>query len=331
MKCYNKRTYEKLGFDVIRAEVAKRALGPEAREEAQHLGPIDDRKQLLAELQQVNELREVLLFDDPFPLNRIPAMARILDSLRLEGSWVPAESLSELLSWLVNIKDTRAFLHSRREKYPALYQLIQPLGNPKALIEAIDAVIDERGEIRDNASPDLVRIRKEIRSASNEVRVLLNRVLRKAQEKNWTDAPEITLRNDRLVVPVKAENKSRISGFVQDVSSSGNTVFVEPTEALSLNNRLRELQIREQNELVRILMEIASEIREHLDELSASRKLMIRLDLVGPAPSWQWTSMPFCQPLPLREKACACKWLFTPCSSSKPCRMSLRWCPWTWA
>ncbi len=280
MRCYNKHTFEKLGFDVIRREVARRAMSEEARELALALQPIESIEGLMLELTRVNELRELLLFDNAFPLNRMPALDPILRRLELEGDWLKLENLSALWRWLLSIGEIRAFMKSRKEKYPVLHDWVYSLPFQKEWISQIERILDEHGNIRDNASPELLRIRKEQKSASNELRSMLNRILRKAQENNWTEAPEITLRNDRLVIPVKADSKGRLDGFVQDVSSSGNTVFIEPTASLHLNNRLRELQIREQNELVRILQQFTAYIRQHAAELRGFHQIMVELDLV---------------------------------------------------
>lgn len=280
MQCYNKHTFEKLGFDTILKEVAKRAMSEDAREKAFEIGPIESEELIVMELAKVDELRELLLFDDAFPMSRMPALDSILRRLELEGDWLKVESLKSLLQWFLSIKSIRSYMKSRKEKYPNLYQLVYSLPFQQEWINEIGKILDEHGNVRDNASPELNSIRKEQKSASNELRTQLNRILRKAQENKWTDAPEITIRNDRLVIPVKADNKSRLPGFVQDVSSSGNTVFIEPTASLQLNNRLRELQIREQNEIVRILQKFTAFIREDAEALRDFHKVMIDLDLL---------------------------------------------------
>jgi DNA mismatch repair protein MutS2 len=280
MQCYNKHTFEKLGFDTILKEVSRRAMSEDAKEKALEMIPFEDEGLMLSELSKVNELRELLLFDDPFPLGRMPALDIILKRLELKGDWLKVESLKSLRSWFQSIKEIRSYMKSRKEKYPNLHELVFSLPFQENWISAIDRILDDNGNVRDNASPELSRIRKEIKSASNELRTMLNRVLRKAQENNWTDAPEITIRNDRLVIPVKAEQKGRLAGFVQDVSSTGNTVFIEPTASLQLNNRLRELQIKEQNEIVRILQEFTASIREDAAALRNFHQVMIGLDLL---------------------------------------------------
>lgn len=280
MQCYNKHTFEKLGFDVILKEVSRRAMSEDARERALEIGPILSDELLLLELAKVNELRELLLFDDAFPMTRMPALDSILRRLELEGDWLKVESLSALRQWFQSIKDIRSYMKSRQEKYPNLYQLVYSLPFQQEWINEIDTILDENGNIRDNASPELRAIRKEQKSASTELRTQLNRILRKAQENNWTDAPEITIRNDRLVIPVRADQKSRLDGFVQDVSASGNTVFIEPTASLQLNNRLRELQIREQNEIIRILQKFTAYIRADAEALRNFHLVMIDLDLL---------------------------------------------------
>ncbi|MCB0850814.1 MAG: endonuclease MutS2, partial [Bacteroidetes bacterium] len=178
------------------------------------------------------------------------------------------------------IHDTRNYLHKRKETYPILDEMVNRAVFDPGLIRVIADVFDERGNLKDNATPELKSIRKQLVSSGNELRTTLQRILSKANEENWSTDKEITFRNDRLVIPVKAEAKNKISGFVQDISQTGNTVFIEPAEALTLNNKLRELQIREQNEIIKILQILSGQIAEKLPELMQFRSIMVEMDII---------------------------------------------------
>ncbi|MEM6264231.1 MAG: endonuclease MutS2 [Bacteroidota bacterium] len=278
MRCHHENTFEKLGFDQILIQAEKRALSAEGKAVVASLVPVKGYQQVWDELVRVNEFRELLMFGDPFPMNRLRSVGSTLEKAAIKGNWLGASELFDLLDWLRTIEAVKKYFKSREEKYPHLHQEVNPHPFNGNLVSAIEQVLDARGNVKDNASPALAKIRKEMSSGSKELRVVLNRVLRKAKENKWSEDQEITIRNDRLVIPVKAEAKNRISGFVQDVSQSGQTVFVEPAEALALNNRMKELQIKEQNEIIRILTELTAIIHAETEGLETFRYLMTRLD-----------------------------------------------------
>lgn len=276
----NPQTLQKLGFDTILAETRRLALSEEAREIIDEIVPTDDADQLLPELETVREFAELLRYDEPFPTDHFASVGPWLRKAAVDGAWLNTNELHSLLRWLQTIRKVRAYLNNRKERYPRLDALVNAGGYPQGLVAAIERIVDEYGNLRSDASPELGKIRRDLQSASSEVRVVLNRILRKANDSGWGAADEITIRNDRFVVPVRADSKGRVPGFVQDVSQSGNTVFIEPAETLPLNNKVRELQIAEHNEIIRILQTITSRIREDLDSLLSFREAMLAVDVV---------------------------------------------------
>ncbi|MFN6082636.1 MAG: endonuclease MutS2, partial [Bacteroidota bacterium] len=131
----------------------------------------------------------------------------------------------------------------------------------------IERIIDDKGELRPNASPDLSKISAQVSEKEKEARKRINRIFEHASEKNWLADSGITIRDGRLVLPVLAEHKRNISGFVHDESATGQTVFIEPTEIFEINNRIRELQIAYMRERERILIELTDKLRPHLPEM----------------------------------------------------------------
>lgn len=280
MKLYNEHTFEKLGFHTIREVVASYTLSRSARERARAIAPQANGKWLIPELERVAEMTAIFRHDDPFPFNQLTDTSAILSKAKVEGAWLNAEDFHVLTSWLETIANVRAYLNAKQEDYPRLFRMLHREDFNTKLVKSIKAVIDERGKVRDNASPKLVSLRQEQASAGKELRGSLQRTLRYARDNKWSEAAELTIRNDRLVIPVKADAKGRIPGFVHDISSSGNTVFIEPTEALGLNNRLRELLIEERNEIVRILQSLTQELAFDIGELQGFCETMTRLDLL---------------------------------------------------
>ena len=280
MKLYNVHSYEKLGFDVVLEEVGRRLSSEDARQEWTRVQPTADWKLLQIQLGRTEEFLQLLGSGLSLPRFRFLSVLRYLNKIEVGGNWLSLEELYELLSWMQCIQGIRAFFDKQEESFPLLHKMVgEPPYSPQ-LAEHIAGLFDERGQLRDDATPELLRIRQGQKRVSKELRNLLYSVLNKALQNNWTVEREITIRNDRLVVPIKADSKGRIPGFVQDVSQSGQTVFVEPAEALALNNQLKEYQFQEQNEILRILQELTEKIREQLPMLEQFQQVMRDLELV---------------------------------------------------
>ena len=280
MKLSHAHTYQKLGFDVILQQLVQRVSSEEAQAACLAITPGSDPDVVMPELRRVEEFRQLMEAQDTQPAHHLPAVSPLLRKVEVAGNWLSVAELNRLLGWLETIVEVREYLHKRKELYPELDRLVNRQSFNPQLTKRISRLLDPNGNLRDDASPALASIRKQLNQASNDLRSTLYRLLRRAQENGWGTEGEIVLRNDRLVIPLKAEAKNQMPGFVQDVSNTGGTVYVEPAEALPLNNRIRELQISEHNEIVRILKEITSELRQYITELSEFRGIMLQLDLV---------------------------------------------------
>ena len=280
MKCYHPNTYVKLGFDEILRHGLRKIPGEEARERWSALQPWSDPDRIQLELERVQECKNLLEFGEKIPGLTFNSVGKLLAKIDIPGNWLTAEEMYRFLQWLIALKEIRDYLAKHQETYPHLHAFVSRPGFNVKLIQEIKLVLDDRGKLRDNASPELARIRKAIHSQSRELRSLLNRLLKKAIENNWTVEKEITFRNDRLVIPIRADFKGRISGFVQDMSQSGGTIYIEPTEALVLNNQIRELKLNEHNEIIRILQELTARIAEEGGDLAALRETFLELEII---------------------------------------------------
>ena len=300
MKIYNPNTFQKLGFDIIIKETAKRAISEDAKAACLEMLPYSDTEMLIDRLEKVREMKDLLDFDDPFPFNQFSSVGFILQKTSVKGNWLSLEELARLYKWLTVVKQVRAYLSKRKEKYPKIASLAGDAGFTESVLKDVEKILDPYGNMRDDASPELSSIRKNIKNIGIELRTLLNRILRHANDNNWSVEKEITMRNDRLVIPVKADSKGRIPGFIQDISQSGQTVFIEPTESLVFNNRLREYQILEQNEIVKILIQITDTIRGEVASLLYFKEVITEIDILRAKAMMAKTlkaSLPNIQPL----------------------------------
>lgn len=280
MKNLSQQTETKLGYDAIRQLLEARAMTDQGKELCHQLRPYRQSKDVQVELTRVEECRDLLRFDEDFSLDYTGNVSELLGYASVPGNWLQVRDFFQLLRWLRMVRELITFFSSRHIKYPALAELVKNLSWNKTLLKGIEAIVDERGNIKDNASSKLQELRKEQAQQSADLRKSMQAILRNAIDKGWSDANELTIRNDRLVIPMKADFKGRIKGFVQDVSQSGQTIFLEPSAALEANNKLRQLILQEHNEIVRILTVLTTSLREDLPALRRYSEVVAQLDFI---------------------------------------------------
>ena len=274
---------QKIDFQVIRDGLkgcCMSSLGKERVDAMQWLTHYPTVRDLLA---RVREMMAVMT--DPalaFPHGEIYDLREALSRIRIEGLFMDeAElfSLRKMLDYAGQLE--RFFATLDKAKYPLLSQesgIGSQLGN---IITTIDRILDRYGKMRDNASPELARIRKEISASQGSVSRALNAILRQAQAEGILDkdaAP--TMREGRLVLPVPPAYKRKIGGIVHDESATGKTVFIEPQQVVEANNRIRELEGEERRERMRILMAITAEIRPQVPQILETETYLAEVDFL---------------------------------------------------
>ncbi len=274
---------QKIDFQVIRDGLkgcCMSSLGKERVDAMQWLTHYPTVRDLLA---RVREMMAVMT--DPalaFPHGEIYDLREALSRIRIEGLFMDeAElfSLRKMLDYAGQLE--RFFAMLDKVKYPLLSQesgIGSQLGN---IITTIDRILDRYGKMRDNASPELARLRKEISASQGSVSRALNAILRQAQAEGILDkdaAP--TMREGRLVLPVPPAYKRKIGGIVHDESATGKTVFIEPQQVVEANNRIRELEGEERRERMRILMAITAEIRPQVPQILETETYLGEVDFL---------------------------------------------------
>jgi DNA mismatch repair protein MutS2 len=266
-----------LEYDKIRLLLASFTVTGPGRERALELLPLEDDRQVAEALAEVSEMR--LLFEEAGrpPVGGCRDLRESFVRLRAEGSWLPAECLLDVLSSLDAARDCRAFLGGR-EEIPLLSALGGALNPCPPLRAQIAESIGSRGEILDGASFELGELRGEIRRLRGRIRKTLEELLLSERYDGVFQDRLITERNGRYVVPVKADHRGRIKGFVHDESASGQTLYVEPTTVLDWNNQLQALQRAERREEERILRRLADLVRRDACALKDNQEILGRLD-----------------------------------------------------
>lgn len=291
-------TFEnKIGFNEIRTLLRERCLSSLGKEEIDKIAFMDDMKAINTQLARVREFRKLQEEAEDFPISYFFDVRQSVARLRLEGTHLEEDELFDLRRSMGTICDIVAYLnrcdedeasisqdgwkHEPVYPYPALHELADGVMTYPQILQRIDQILDKFGKIRDTASPELNNIRRELAKTEGSISRTLYSILRSAQsegliEKDITPA----MRDGRLVIPIVPTMKRKIKGIVHDESASGKTLFVEPTEVVEANNRVRELEAEERREIIRILNEIAKTIRPHVPQILASYKLLAQIDMI---------------------------------------------------
>ena len=256
------------------------------------LAPLATLAETQTRLDEITEMRGLLNAGETPPVSSLPDLRSPLQQLQLAGRALEPRALLDLALFLGVARRVCGFLASRRERCPLLQAIGQGMANLQAQEHAIAAAISSTdGSVKDSASPVLHRIRKDIVRATAEAREALQRIAKKLGERDMLQESMVTLREGRLVLMLKDEYRTRVSGLIHDESASGKTVFLEPMESVALNNRIRQLHAAEREEIERILLELSDRFRQVLPALHGNHEHMIALDMIhakaAAAQRWQ--------------------------------------------
>jgi len=269
-----------LEFDKIRQLVAEKALSPLGRESAAELAPLTDRGEILVALTQVSELKELLQKGEDFPLQGIKDVRSGLARCRRQGAVLEPVELLDIGGVLKVCHRLKAFMEDRREEYSHLEAMIRELNPLEVLRKKIDEKIDAKGNVKDGASKKLERIRRENEISRDRILAKLRSLLLHMSGGKGVREGVITIREGRYVIPLRGDQRNRVPGIIHDRSASGTTIFVEPASVIELGNRLRELELEERREILRILRSLTRLVSENLEDLSADLTILQKLDLI---------------------------------------------------
>ncbi|EOZ95847.1 Recombination inhibitory protein MutS2 [Indibacter alkaliphilus LW1] len=232
-------------------------------------------------LDQTEEFRRIILSGESFPASNFTNIHPFLEKAKIEGTFLYEEEFHEVKLALSTLSRCIEFFLDHEEEYPHLFQLLGLVNLNNDLLREIEKIIDEKGKIRNNASKELSLIRSQILYEENRLRKVLERIFREAKGKGLTpDDASITIRGGRMVIPVLAENKRKIKGFIHDESATGQTVFLEPAEVLDINNDLMDLAYMERREIQRILTKLTDTLRPYIPELRKAFYFLGMVDFI---------------------------------------------------
>ena len=286
---YPKNFEQKIGFTEVRSLLRARCLSPLGKEQVDAMAFSTDATQVNTWMEEIREFRRIQEGQDDFPLDNFFDVRESVARIRLEGTHMEVDELFDLKRSLETIIAIVNFLSRGedteqgeiRHYYPALYNLADGVATFPLLVQRISQIIDKFGKMRDNASPDLLQIRRELARLEGSISRTLYGILRAAQGEGLVEKDVTpTLRDGRLVIPVAPGLKRKISGIIHDESATGRTVYIEPTEVVEANNKIRELENEERREIIRILTDFAKKVHPNVREILDSYHLMATIDFI---------------------------------------------------
>ena len=279
---------QRIGFDRIREQVMSLCSMQSARELVALEGFSTSKGYIEERLSLADEMRVVISMEYGADIGEQEDIAAIVDKIGVEGSYVTEMEAATLLRSLKSASSIVEFILSRKEGlYPNLRRITNGVGTYPDLQRAIERVVDEKGEVRSSASPELQDIRRAIREHEGMVAKRLQQVLQRAKASGIVEADAmLSIRDGHAVIPVSAANKRKIAGFIHDESATGRTFYVEPVEVVELNNELKELEYAEKREIVRILTELTAVLRLDVEGLARIEEYLTRMDALRAKARW---------------------------------------------
>lgn len=273
----------KTDFSAIRQLLTDKCISTLGKERVEEISFSADFSLVNKLLNQTDELKMLMLSsEDDLPIGDFFDIREGLSRVRVEGLFLDENEVYDLRRALEAVRRLVDFIAKQEEKlYPGLHGLLDGVTLFPQIIRQIDSILDKFGKIKDHASNELSRIRRDMQSVQSSVSRSLNAILRQAQADGFVEkdvAP--TMRDGRLVIPVSPAFKRKISGIVHDESATGKTVFIEPAQVVEANNRLRELEGEERREIIRILVEFTNFVRPYTAQIVQSQYFLGEIDFL---------------------------------------------------
>jgi len=277
---YPNNSVDKLGFTEVKELIKTRCLSVMGQQMVDRIQVMNNYEHIRKFLSQAQEFKNILENDSPLPIHHFFDIKSLANKARLEGAFLSEEEFYQIQASLTTVFAVISYFNEREGQYPDLEALFEHLPIEKIILKHIDRVIDQKGKIRPNASHELMDITSGIAKAEQEARRKIDHIFKSASSSGWTADGSLTIRDGRLCIPLLAENKRKLKGFIHDESASGQTVYMEPEEVFSLNNKIRDLEFERRREIVKILTALTDELRPYTPLLLSYHSLLTKLDFV---------------------------------------------------
>ena len=288
MNIYPENFENKSGFDKIRELLNSRCLSELGKENVSACHFSADFRLIEKQLDETVEFQKIIRDELNFPTGYFIDMRPVLRKSKIQGTFLEVFEVFDLKRSLETLRSIVSFFKDKeRELFPRLYQVIQDIQIFPFLYDKIDQILTKHGTIKDNASPDLVKIRREILSLQSGVSKIMAKILKHAQAEGLVEKDvTVSIRDGRAVIPVISSNKRKMRGIVHDESATGKTSYIEPEEIVETNNRIRECESAERREIVKILTKFTDELRPYAEDLENSYEILGILDFIRAKALW---------------------------------------------
>lgn len=277
---YPNNAAEKLGFLDIKELIKSYCLSTMGQQMVDKIQVMTNFDFIQKFLRQTHEFKNILQNDSPLPIQNFFDIKSMVEKVRIEGTYLTEEEFFKVSASLHTVFSVLQYFTDREGQYPNLEALFEHLPIEKSIIHKIEQIIDPKGKIKNNASPELMNITSGIAKAELEARKKIDQIFKNAQNNGWTADGNLTVRDGRLCIPVLSENKRKVKGFIHDESASGQTVFLEPEEVFHLNNIIRDLDFEKRREIIKLLVALTNELRPYVPLLLSYHGLLTKLDFV---------------------------------------------------
>lgn len=271
------RTLRVLEFTKIRDMLTEKALTPLGAEKCQALVPSTNFQEISEWQEETEEALVVLTYVGGHPMASFSDVRPYL-ALCDKGATLSPKALLEIATLMRACRTARSALVTERDNTPRLKEKASLLGSFRNLEDDITTAILSEDEIADKASNELANIRRHLRGATERIKERLNSMIRSSAYQKYLQDPILTMRNDRYVLPVRAEYRASVPGLVHDQSASGATLFIEPMAAVEMGNELKQWEAKEKQEIERILAALSAEVAPYAVQLKENLELLAELD-----------------------------------------------------
>ncbi|MEJ2616319.1 MAG: endonuclease MutS2, partial [Ignavibacteriaceae bacterium] len=269
---------EKLEYQKVLSYISKYCSTKLGKENILSRQPFNNISHAIKEGENISQAKDCLINNNLPPLEYLPDLFESLSQSNIEGSVLSSKIILEILRLAIVSRNLFQYLKNNSQTAPDLFNFSSNLFVDRLFEHQVQKILDENGEVKENASVKLSDIKKDIRNKSEELVRSVNRIVKVLKEKDISREDYMTLRDGRIVIPVKAEHKRHIRGFIHSESSTGQTVYIEPEETLELNNDIVSLSFAEKREIERILKELTKRIASVSNQLKESQKIIGYLD-----------------------------------------------------
>lgn len=271
----------KLGFDVVKSLIKEQCHTELGIKKVEQIKFNSNQNKLFDSLNQVDEIQSIFQKNIFFHwFEELEKILTYLNYFNTEGLYLNGNELLSFKLFLEHHFHNNQVIYNNIEVLQTVSKICSDFPELKQCIQKIDIIIDKEGKVKDNASSELQQISKEINERRNQVRKILIAKFEFAKKNGWAGDTEITLRNERLVIPIIAEHKRKIQGFVHDDSQSGKFLYIEPIECFENNNEIIELEIERKKEIERILKQLSAELSPFKIDFFHQVQVMAELDFI---------------------------------------------------